>query len=117
MTIVSKVSLAVALIIESAMPVFSHFEFAKIRFDFCPCKSFLVFVCKSTTVACNLFARRYFLCFYFQTPLADGLNLYPIAVFFYFCVLVVCEQQQVVASCLPSGEQEAPDFALSGLFG
>lgn len=32
MTIVSKVSLAVALIIESALPDFSHFEFVKIQF-------------------------------------------------------------------------------------
>lgn len=116
MTIVSKVSLAVVLIIESAVPVFSHFEFAKIRFVFYLSNFFLVFVCKSTAAVCSLFARRYFLCFYFQTPLADGLNLYPIAVFFYFCVLVVGEQQQIVASCLPSGKQQAFDFALSGLF-
>ena len=37
-TIVSKVSLAVALIIESALPDFSHFEFAKIQFLSHPCK-------------------------------------------------------------------------------
>ena len=89
-TIVSKVSLAVALIIESAMPVFSQFfEFAKIQFVFCLCKSFLVFVCKSTPAACSLFASTIFLTVLFphshlQAPLAHGLNLYPIAVFFYF---------------------------------
>lgn len=58
MTIVSKVSLAVALIIESAVPDFSHFEFAKIQLIFYLCKSYLVFVCKSTTVVRNLFAQH-----------------------------------------------------------
>lgn len=42
MTIVSKVSLAVALIIESALPDFSHFEFAKIHFFFVPAQIFLL---------------------------------------------------------------------------
>lgn len=54
--IVSKVSLAVALIIESALPDFSLFEFAKIQLIFYLCKSYLVFVCKSTTAMRNLFA-------------------------------------------------------------
>ena len=55
-TIFSKVSLAVALIIESALPDFSLFEFAKIQLVFYLCKSYLVFVCKSTSAGCNLFA-------------------------------------------------------------
>jgi len=66
MTIVSKVSLTLALIIESALPDFSHFEFAKIRFLSYLCKYFFfVFVCKSTTIMCSLFAR----CFYYSSIL------------------------------------------------
>lgn len=58
--IVSKVSSTVALIIESAVPDFSLFEFAKIQLVFYPCKFFLVFVCKSTIARCNLFASTNF---------------------------------------------------------
>jgi len=57
-TIFSKVSLALALIIESALPVFSHFLILQ-RYDFyrtCANIFSLVFVCKSTTPLRNLFA-------------------------------------------------------------
>ena len=58
MTIVSKVSLAVSLIIEIALPDFSLFLDLQ-RYDFyrtCTNFSSLVFICKSTTIARNLFA-------------------------------------------------------------
>ena len=62
-TIVSKVSSALALIIESALPDFSLFldlqryDFYHIRANF----SSLVFVCKSTTLLRSLFACVFFL--------------------------------------------------------
>lgn len=58
MTIVSKVSLAVALIIESALPDFSHFEFAKIQFLSHPCKYFpLSFSFAKVQLSCATYLR------------------------------------------------------------
>ena len=65
MTIVSKVSLALALISESALPDFSHFEFAKIRFLSHPHNLSFIFDCKSTTITRSLFA----LCLFFISVL------------------------------------------------
>ena len=74
-TIVSKVSLALALIIESAMPDFSHFEFAKIRFLSHPHNLSFIFDCKSTTITRNLFALCLFLLAFCRQLMGNCLNL------------------------------------------